>query len=443
VDHIIPSLAELLEPFRHCFRFEAFDNFRHVVAAWILCPGTRTLSEVWQASALPARRHFDAIYHLFSSAEWEWDEIGALLCLVLLARLLPEGLVTIAVDDTLCRKRGARVAFGGMFLDPVQSSKGRKVLSFGVNFVVLGLVVTHPFRPDRVYCLPVLWRVFKKKGLPGHKKRTAMAAAMAGDACALMPDRDVCLVADSAYINAAVLRELPANLRVIGPLPLKAALNELPGPRLPGQRGRTPMKGKRLPSPRESFAAGDLARAKPVALPGGREKRLRLRVLERVLWYSACKTRPVKVVLVRDPSKAWPDTALLCTDPSMPAAEVVAAYARRWSIEVAFRDSKQYLGLQEPRVRTPKSVERAHAMAFFCYTLAALWHALHGEGAEAPRRDRPWYGHAVRPAFPEMLGTLRLALWRGRYFGGEGDGEAARPTKEMVDSLMHCLATVR
>ena len=180
-----------------------------------------------------------------------------------------------------------------------------------------------------------------------------------------------------------------------------------------------------------------------VELPGGQEKRLRLRVLERVPWYSACETRPVKVVLVNDPSGAWPDTALVCTEPSMAAADIVAGYARRWSIEVAFRDCKQHLGLQEPQVRCARSVERAHAMAFFAYGLTVLWHALHGEGAEAPRRDRPWYKQAVRPAFPQMLGTLRLALWRGRYFGGSGDGEAVRPTKEMLDSLMHCLATVR
>src|SRR5262249_26278028 len=86
VDYIIPSLSALLEPLRGCFRQEAFDNFRHVVAAWLLCPGTRPLSEVWQASSLSARLHFDAIYHLFSSASWGWDEVGALLCLMALAR---------------------------------------------------------------------------------------------------------------------------------------------------------------------------------------------------------------------------------------------------------------------------------------------------------------------------------------------------------------------
>src|SRR5262249_32789176 len=140
MDHLIPSLCQLLDSFRPCFRQEAFVNFQHIVVAWILCPGPRTLSEVWQICSLRTCKHFTAIYHLFHSARWDWDEIGTILCLLLLTLLIPAGFVWIAIDDTLCHKRGAKVAFGGIFLDAVRSSKRRKVFSFGVNYVVLGLV---------------------------------------------------------------------------------------------------------------------------------------------------------------------------------------------------------------------------------------------------------------------------------------------------------------
>src|SRR5438128_1365329 len=72
VDQVIPSLAQLLDPFRGCFRQEAFLNFQHVFVAWLLCPGTRTLTEVWQVCSLRSRRHFTAIYHLFAYAKWDW-----------------------------------------------------------------------------------------------------------------------------------------------------------------------------------------------------------------------------------------------------------------------------------------------------------------------------------------------------------------------------------
>ena len=447
MDQVIPSLAELLAPFRPCFRAEAFDNFQQVTLAWLICPGTRTLTEVWQASALRCRRHWTAIYHLFAYARWDWDELGAILCLLILAHLVPFGPVWIVIDDTLCHKRGRRVAFGGIYLDPVLSSKSRKVFRYGLNYVVLGVAVRLSFRPDRHHCLPVLWRVFRKKGTAGHKKRTRLAAEMAELVCDLAPLRDVRLVCDNAYVNAAVLRDRPANLELIGPLSMRAALYDLPSPRPAGQRGPRRKKGARLATPKEMFL--DRRRYRPtwsqLCCPRG-ARELRVQEIGPVLWYSACGERPVRVLLVRDPQGSWPDVALLSTDVRLSAAEVIQGYARRWSIEVTFHDSKQHLGLADPQVWCKGGVQRAHPMAWFVYSLTLLWYALHGEGHEAPRRERPWYQWAIRPAFAEILGTLRLACLRRRYSAGSGD-EGGRPRdaelQEMLDSLLHWLAAVR
>jgi hypothetical protein len=447
VDQIIPSLAELLGHFRGCFRAEAFANFQHVCVAWLLCPGTRTLTEVWQVCSLQERRHWTAIFHLFAQAKWDWDELGAILCLLLITRLAPFGIIWVVVDDTLCHKRGKRVAFGGMFLDPVLSSRSRKVFRYGLNYVVLGVALRLSFRPDRHHCLPVLWRVFRKKGTPGHRKKTELARELACLAAELAPLRDVRLVCDNAYVNAAVLRDRPANLELIGPLSMKAALYALPQPRKAGRRGPRRKKGERLATPREMFSdeknyPAELSRHHS---PRGRRE-LRVQQVKDVLWYSACKSRPVQVVLVRDPEGNWPDVALLSTDTRLSAAEVIQGYARRWSIEVMFHDSKQYLGLHDPQVRCESCVERAHPMAWFCYGMSLLWYALAGHEHESPHRERPWYGWAVRPAFPEVLGALRLALWRGRYFPDASERGAEPRTDELlglIDSLLHCLAAVR
>ena len=232
MDHGIVSLAELLGPFSACFaRPESFAVFQPVVAAWILCLRCRTLTEVWQLTGLGLKMHFDAIYSLFSSAQWDWEDLGVLLCLLLLTHLLPDGLVSLVVDDTLCHKRGKRIAFGGIFLDPVLSTKSRKILRYGVNYVVVALVLRLPFRPDRYYAFPVLWRVFRKKGLEGHRKRTQLAAELIRHLAAeAIPQRSFRLVADSAYVNTAVLSDLPDNVALIGPLSKKAALY-LPSPR--------------------------------------------------------------------------------------------------------------------------------------------------------------------------------------------------------------------
>src|SRR5215471_86144 len=248
MDQLIPSLAILVEPFRDCFHPSVFSTFQALLAGWIICLGPRTISAVWQATGWAARRHHDTAYAVFRSACWEWDDLGIVLATLILTHLVPGGIVWVAVDDTLCHKRGAKVAFGGIFLDAVMSSKGHKTFRFGLNWVVLGVAVPLPFRADRYYCLPVLWRLYRKKGQEGYQARPQSAAALARKLAEANPERTFWLVGDSAYINAAVLQGRPNNLRVIGPLHWKAALFERPGPY--GGKGRPPKKGRRLPTPR-------------------------------------------------------------------------------------------------------------------------------------------------------------------------------------------------
>src|SRR5512142_2068494 len=122
------------------------------------------------------------------------------------------------------------VAFGGIFLDAVLSSKRHKTFRFGLNWVVVGIAVPLPLRPDRYFCLPVLWRLCRKTGQPGHRPRPQLAAARARRLAEANPERTFWLVGDSAYVNAALLQGRPNNLQVIGPLHWKAALYEPPEP---------------------------------------------------------------------------------------------------------------------------------------------------------------------------------------------------------------------
>ena len=441
MDQLIPSLAVLVDGFRPCFRQEVFATFQHLVVGWVVCTGPHTISEVWQATGRAARYHHDTAYALFRSAKWDWDELGKVLLLVIVARLIPTGTVWLVVDDTLCHKRGAKVAFGGFFLDAVTSSRTRKNFRFGVNWVVLGLAVHLPFRPDRYFCLPVLWRAYRKAGLPGHQKRTVLAAELARLAAGWLPDRECWLVGDCAYVNASVLRDRPANLKVIGPLRWDAALYELPPPRQPGQRGASRKKGARLPTPRAMIAdpAKYPAAEQEVAFKD-RSRRLRVQVVRDVLWYTGTKTEPVSLVLVRDVAGVWRDEALLVTCPTASAAFVIAGYLRRWSVEVAFRDSKQLLGLHDPQVRVAPSVERAHPMAWLVASLTVVWYAGAGKDGPQVRRDRPWYRTKKSPAFADMLGALRLQLWENRITGPSGQPPHE---PEILNLLVNWVSAVR
>ena len=364
MDQLIPGLAALVGAFGDCFHPQVFSTFQSLIAGWIVCTGPRTISEVWQATGLAAKRHHDTAYAVFHSAAWEWDDLGIILATLILTHLVPGGVVWVAVDDTLCHKRGAKVAFGGIFLDAVLSSKKHKTFRFGLNWVALGIAVPIPMRADRYFCLPVLWRLYRKKGQPGHKPRPQSAAELARKLAEANPDRTFWLVGDSAYVNAALLQGRPANLQVIGPLHWKAALFERPAPRRPKQKGASRKKGDRLPTPKAMIEDTTTYPAELMEIAFPRLTReLRVQVIRDILWYRGSKTDPVAVVLVRDPLGQWRDEALVATDPSASAAFVIQGYCRRWSVELAFFDSKQHLGLHDPRVRSERSVERAHPMA--------------------------------------------------------------------------------
>lgn len=438
MDQLIPGLAELVEAFRDGFHPQVFQTFQALLAGWITCLGPHTISGVWQATGLAARRHHDTAYAVFRSAAWEWDDLGIVLATLILAHLVPGGIVWTLVDDTLCHKRGAKVAFGGIFRDAVLSSQSRKVLRFGTNWVVLGIACPIPRRPDRYFCLPVLWRVQRKAGQPGYRTRPQAAAELARELAEAAPDRTFWLAGDSAYVNAATLKERPANLHVIGPLHWKAALFERPGPY--GGSGRPPKKGRRLPAPRALIEDTEAYPAETVtiAFPKG-ARELRVQVIRDVLWYRGCGEGPVAVILVRDPAGRWRDEALVATDPAVDVTFAITGYCRRWSVEVTFFESKQHLGLHDPRVRAERSVERAHPMAWFVGSLVVLWYCRGGHGGSHVIRERPWYKKKVTPTFTDMLGALRLQMWESKVFGESGE---ETPSPECVQRLLHRLSAV-
>jgi hypothetical protein len=411
MDQLIPSLEVFLAGLAPAFRQEVHGLFCSMVAAWIVCLGRRSVSRVWETTGQSAERNHAAAFRLFSQAAWNWDEVCRLLLIQILARLVPGAQVWLVVDDTLCHKRGAKVAFGGIFLDAVLSSKRHKVFRFGNNWVMLGVVVELPFRPTRYFCLSIMWRVYEKRGSKTkkeHRSKSLLAAEMIAVVAGWFPERRFMVVADSAYIGKHLLRQRSANVDALGPICWKAALYEVEK-----QPRRGCRHGQRLPTPAEMLKDDQRwpAKRRRITFKNGVKRTLEVKVITGLCWYTAAGSAAVQVVLVRDPKKIWRDEALVCTDTSLSATDVITGYCRRWSVEVAFCDAKQMLGFHDPQVWCPASVQRAAPMAWFVGTLLVVWYACSGhEGAQA-ERHRPWYKHKPTPTFADMLAACRLQLW--------------------------------
>ncbi len=90
---LIPSLATLVAACSDGFHPQAFPTFQALLAGWIVCQGPRTISAVWLATGLAAKRHHDTAYAVFHSAAWEWDDLGLVLATLSLTPLAPGGVV--------------------------------------------------------------------------------------------------------------------------------------------------------------------------------------------------------------------------------------------------------------------------------------------------------------------------------------------------------------
>src|SRR5215210_1100108 len=434
---ILPNtFVALLAAFEPCFHAPSYRNFRLVVAGWVHCHGRRTVTAVGLAAGVVGRRPISVFHRFFGRARWSLDAVGRVVFTLALAWLPPGGPLLVLVDDTLARKGGKASSLATMHHDPLLSTVRKPFCSFGHVWVVLALWVPLPTGAGRGFALPLLFRLYvgaKRGGQADAPSRRgagwrlqAAQDAHARHARATKPElareligvvarwageRPVYVVADSAYACRTLLEGRPPTVEVLSRLRLDAALWARPGRRRPGQRGRPRRRGHRLPTLKAMAATRRRWDPLPLTLYG---RPVTPHVFTcTALWYHALRDRPVRIVVVRDPSGRRRDEAFFCTDLSVAPAFILEGYARRWTVEVTFHDQKQFLGFAEPQNQTEQAVARTAPLAGLVYALVLLWYAERApQGLATPWLTRPWYRTKTTPSFFDMLTALRQDSWR-------------------------------
>jgi hypothetical protein len=429
---ILPStFVGLLVAFEPCFSAPSYRTFSLLVAGWVHCLGRRTITAVAVASGGVDRCHISVFHRFFTRAQWSLDAVGQVVFRLALPWIPADQPLFLLVDDTLARKSGKGISLATMHHDPLLSTARKPFCSFGHFWVVLALWVPLPMGGTRGFALPLLFRLYvgAKRGgtkdAPGRPRRGtrqqaaehAHAAhprptklALARDLLALVAGwadgRPVYAVVDSAYAARPLLEGRPANVQVLSRLRPDAALWARPGRRRPGQRGRPRKRGHRLPTPKAMAAIRRRWDPLPLTLYGRQVTPLVFGCT--ALWYGALRDQPVRIVIVRDPSGRRRDEAFFCSDLTVDHAFILEGYARRWTIEVAFHDQKQFLGFGDPQNQAAKAVARTAPMAGLVYDLVLLWYAARlQQGLASGWVRRPWYRSKTTPSFPDMLTALR------------------------------------
>ncbi len=299
-----------------------------------------TVTGMLQAAGLAGVWHHSRAHDVFARRRWDPDTLGLALLDFLVTVFVPrEASLRFAVDETLFGRSGRRV-FGAHYLhDGAQPEGSGRRTRWGNCWVVVVLVVSLPCLGGRQVALPVLFRMFRPRddAHPDRRSQPELARALVELMLKRFPGRTVELVMDGAYASRA-WRGLPDRVSVTTRMRANAALHK-PAPTCqPGRQGRPPLKGAKLPTLAE---IAERATFKPVTVtgPDGRQRTVHVHELN-CLWYKPFHTRPVKVILIRNPG----------TSEGFDVA--IASHRRRHRCRHPARPLRQSLDDRDPQPRS-------------------------------------------------------------------------------------------
>jgi hypothetical protein len=407
---VLATFVDVLSSYRFHFTAPTFFRFLVLATGWILAgEPRRCVTETLVVTGASSQLHWQAFHRFFSRASWNIDGLGRTL-LSLLSPLLDTRWIEIVIDDTLAQKKGTHVFGAGMHVEPVSSTRRRKNLVRGHCWVVLTVVVNVPWS-KRPWSVPLLFRLYRsKKEAPkaDYRTKTVLAREMVDLLLGWLPETmKVRLLIDSGYMCRPMLRGLPlGRVTVFGALRTNAALYRAPKAKAK-QRGRRRKKGERMATPAKMHGDRRWKWTTVTAKVYQKERKQRVLSLQ-AQWYGVLGELVARVVVVDQDARMV--RVFLCTDPEQSAQAVLEQIARRWSIEVWNRDSKQDFGFADSPAWSEAAVRRTAPWAGLLSGLLIVWfHRVHGR-VEVPLPKRPWYPWKEDLSFADLVRTARTML---------------------------------
>jgi hypothetical protein len=419
--HALPDdIAIVLSMFAPLFSQPTFEHARLLLVGAMLAPGRRTVAAVLRLMGLADEPQFQRYHRVLNRATWSSRQAAGLLLRALVA-VFGVGPLIFGLDETLERRRGAKIKAKGIYRDAARSSHSFFVKASGLRWISMMLLAPIPWA-GRVWALPFFTvlapsaRYHAERGLP-HKTLADWASQMVSQLRRWLPERSIVLVADSSYAVLAFLRHCTTLARpviVITRLRLDARLFAPAPERKPGTKGRPRTKGARLPSLKELVFSPD-TRWQRVIVPrwysqGEREVEI---VSATALWQTPGQPPlPIRWVLLRDPQGEFNPQALLCTELSADPGQIISWFVLRWQMETTFQAVRTHLGVETQRQWNDQAIARTTPALMGLITLMAHPHFLRGEG---PLRQAAWYSKA-QPTFADAIACVRRQIWRSQGF---------------------------
>ena len=243
----------ILTAFAVLYSRRVWQHAQILLLGAILAPGQRTVTAILRIMGLSAEKHFQNFHRVLNRAVWSSREASRLLLSLLVAAFVGRGPVVLGLDDTIERRRGAKIKAKGIYRDPVRSSHSHFVKASGLRWLSLMLLAPIPWA-QRVWALPFLTVLapserYYQERKRAHKKLTEWARQVLLQVRRWLPGRKLVVVMDSSFAAIDFLwrvAKLAQPIALIARFRLDAALYAPAPQRGPGKMGRPRKKGQRL-----------------------------------------------------------------------------------------------------------------------------------------------------------------------------------------------------
>jgi hypothetical protein len=417
------ALTRLIVKFAPLFSKRVWEHAQVLVVGALLAPGKRTVTAVLRIMGLSQEPQFQKYHRVLNRAQWSSVAAARVLLGLVVHAFVPIGPVVLGIDDTLERRRGAKIKAKGIYRDPVRSSRSHMVKASGLRWLCAMVLAEIPWA-GRVWALPFLTalcpseRYHQQRG-QRHKPLPEWAGQVLGLCHRWLPGREVVVVADSSYAVIELLKQVSdtPDVSLITRLRLDAALYDPAPPRTPRQHGRPRKKGARRPTLQQLLSDPQVkwSTIRVNNWYGGGAREVEVCTDTAVWYHTGLPPVALRWVLIRDPQGNFEPQALLCTHLAYTPAQILAWFVRRWTMEVTFAEARAHLGLETQRQWHDLAIRRTTPALFGFYSLVTLLaHAL-GEMESCIVRTAAWYAK-TRPTFSDALAVVRRELWSAGHF---------------------------
>ena len=441
-----PRFATIILSFAPLFFQRSWRHAEGLVLGALLAPGTRTVASLLRITGLAQERHFVNYHRVLNRAIWSPRAAGGILLRLLLAAFVPHGPVVLGLDDTIERRRGARIAAKGIYRDPVRSSHGHFVKASGLRWLSLMLLAPVP-GARRVWALPFLTALasserYNQTQGRRHKKLTDWGRQLVLQARRWLPGRAIVLVTDSSFAALEFLATLCRHdVTCVTRLRLDAALYAPAPPRPHGAKGRPRKTGARLPNLSEVLTdAKTVWRRLTIShWYGEGERRIELTSGTAVWRHSGMPVVPLRWVLVRDPLGRFEPQALLCTTLGHSPEQVLCWFVQRWQLEVTFEETRAHLGVETQRQWSGRAIARTTPGLLGLFSLVTLLAAQLRTSERRTVATSAWY-HKTQPTFSDTLALVRRHIWREQGFlVSRRNHNVAKPKPALQKAIIYAL----